>query len=251
MPLFVINNNLVVFSHIPKAGGSSMELYLQKRFGTLNFHVKNNKRSLSARRRSRDINCSPQHFTAQTLEILFPNKPTHSFTIVRNPLDRIVSEYKFQQGKSRIGRFNFSTWLRIALGAAQRDSRIFDNHIRPQIDFIYDGMKVFKLEDGFEQVYAYIDKICGSSGKFESFHIKKRIGSAKIYREDVELICKFYREDFENFDYSLPEFHAYPRDRFLFFRSMLARAVSEALFWSHRCRFGRAPLSSRAHEVAV
>jgi hypothetical protein len=99
MPYFNNNDINVLFIHIPKTGGSSVEYYFSKKF-----NIKLNNNSLYLHNKTyllhNKINSSLQHITynqivenSKEFNINFDN--IKIITIVRNPYERIVSDLFF------------------------------------------------------------------------------------------------------------------------------------------------------------
>jgi len=149
MPIYRIANRLVLFVHVPKCGGSSVERWLGGEAQAEAFVDKNFSRRARRRNWTRG---SPQHADAATLARLFP-RPffDYAFAITRHPEDRIVSEYRYRRGAGRLhGRLGFSDWLEVVVGATRADPHAFDGHLRPQCAFLPENCRVFRLEDGLE-----------------------------------------------------------------------------------------------------
>ena len=92
MPLFVKGGVAILYVHVPKTGGSSIEhMFLDKGFRS-EFLDHGPKNSFNLYRR-----CSPQHLHAKPLlRLLRPQRITFTFMTVRHPLTRLLSEYKMQ-----------------------------------------------------------------------------------------------------------------------------------------------------------
>jgi len=211
MPLIVAHGKRLFFAHVPKVGGSSVSDYLNRRFdGPLAM----NDSAFQQGPGPRDTIISPQHLTARTVATLLGPDVDHSFTVVRDPLARVLSQFRFQTGHSRISRLGFSTWLRIALAAARRDPRVYDNHMRPQTDIVPQDARVFRLENGFTDMIAWLDEVTGHPRPdIEMGHLLKRKSAPiPILRQDGELIADFYREDYDRFGYERPDFASYDPD---------------------------------------
>jgi len=155
MPLFQTHNGLVFFSHIPKCAGMSIEncfSHYPTHLKNPNLHGKN----------QLQFPCSPQHFHAEIIEKMFSIEAfAYSFTVVRNPFDRILSEYKFRsdiaQRQSR-EMLPIDSWLEHSLTEYRKDKYFLDNHLRPQVDFILPQMEIFKLEDGLDSILTGIQQ---------------------------------------------------------------------------------------------
>ena len=70
MPFFRLRQQLVYFAHVPKCAGSSVEVYLQRRFGALAFRDQAHYKDAG----TRWTRTSPQHVTVAALPRLSPPK---------------------------------------------------------------------------------------------------------------------------------------------------------------------------------
>jgi len=196
MPLFRINNSVILFVHVPKTGGSSIEVHLSK-FGraaliTNNDHVW--------------PRCNAQHMDAESYARIIPKDfYDYGFMIVRNPFDRMVSEYRMRhRDHVAAGRRikDFPEWVEGMLRRYQRDHYLLDNHIRPQADFFSPGLEVFRLEDGLSKALERIGAAVGANlaGDVPSEKVSDPIGF-KVSAQCAALIRSFYRTDFKQFGY--------------------------------------------------
>lgn len=212
MPLSKINGKLLHFVHIPKTGGSCITSYLRAK-GPV---------ALYSREAVEWSKTTPQHMDAATQRVLLPQGfCDHRFCILRNPFERVLSEYRYRATRKNKGndlpdhigpqdsltveldwatefRGTFDEWVRKIFSEQIIDPYLCDNHIRPQIEFTVPGLKMFLFEDGLEQVFNWIDQITrtkrsvvpldrNSSSQF----------SIHMLEETRDLIENFYREDFQ------------------------------------------------------
>lgn len=209
MPIFRGAGKLFYFAHVPKCGGSSVELYLKERFGAIGLV---DHRYLSVPEDRRWSRTSPQHVDWESLTRFFPETMFDGvFTVVRHPVARIVSDYVFQIDveKTIAPGTSFADWLRAAFAEYGSDPFLVDNHIRPQVDFAPDGCVVFHLEHGLDAIIPYIDLLVGDeSGPRFVGHTNQRRpdkGEARTVApssEDLALIRAFYAADFDRFGYA-------------------------------------------------
>lgn len=241
MPLAIAGNRTIYFAHVPKAGGTSVELYLQRRFGELSLRPLTRKGRASDFHRGAfsSVMNAPNHLVAQDARHFLPRRVDLSFVLVRDPLARIASEFRFQRRHSRIAALGFSTWLRVMLRAVALDPRIYDNHLRPQVDFLSEGMEVFRLEDGVDRIVTWLDAALGETApETEMTHAQKsaRIAVAPS-RQDVALVARFFAADYARFGYSPPDPAAHPSDPMAGLRDLAARPLARGVILRHRRRW--------------
>jgi len=199
MPIFNINNKRVLFIHIPKTGGTSIENWLSN-FGEMQFYQPGIPTFMK---------CTPQHLTLNDCNVLFSEGFFDIiFAIVRNPYHRLLSEYFFRtadQLKTFKRRVDFSDWLVLHLNEAQTNKHHLDNHFRPQTDFIGEQMKIFKLEDGLEKVISYLKKELKirTSKKIQLLNKSKAKKKLSWSVEALNMVNRFYKNDFEQLKYQI------------------------------------------------
>ncbi|MCU0829871.1 MAG: sulfotransferase family protein [Tabrizicola sp.] len=163
MPLVRINDDLHYFAHVPKCGGTSVEAYLIERFGTLGLHDWTYNEVPEHLRWSRT---SPQHIPVATLRTLFPESwIASSFSVVRHPVTRLISAFLFARDVQ--GTINptatLDDWCKSDLPQLCKDPFFQDGHFLPQSDFVPEGARIFRLEDGLDAVIDHLDALAGNS----------------------------------------------------------------------------------------
>lgn len=244
MPLILAGHQLILFVHVPKAGGSSIETYLQTRFGKL---MLRDQSWLNARLGRCSLAASPQHIDGSDLKRLFPDETLAlSFAVVREPVARLISEFKYQIWpkhrrairRKRFAQLGFSIWLAMALTVARRHPIFLDNHLRPQTEMVPPGAEVFCLEDGFDALVARIDEVTGTRAADLGVGHELRGQPLKLpvrpSRQDLALITSVYAEDFERFGYTPPDLSAAPSDPLAWARHALGRALAPLAWWLYR-----------------
>ncbi|WP_374764219.1 sulfotransferase family 2 domain-containing protein [Yunchengibacter salinarum] len=138
MPVMTGHGRRVLFVHVPKTGGT----YVEDLFRANDFQL-----SFWKPRRDKPAEMiSPQHYHARLLAALFDMTAfDHVFMTVRDPLDRLISEYLMRVPD---GDTPFETWAQEALDRFEKDPRHLDNHLRPQADFAMRGITVMRQEAG-------------------------------------------------------------------------------------------------------
>ena len=216
MPSLMIRGRLIYFAHCPKAGGTSVERFMVERWGAsvgmLGWGW--DRKWAREGERAGEVPSSPQHLVWEDARHVLPRAPDHVFAIVRDPVARMVSEYRYQIEErltGPIGRpirhLGFSTWLRLMLAMADRNPYTHDNHFRPQTAFLPDGdVTVFHLEDGLKPALDWLCARAGEAAPVDLPHLLKskesRVGVPTS--ADKALIYDRFRVDYQRFGYSAP-----------------------------------------------
>lgn len=222
MPIFNIQEKSIHFAHVPKCGGTSISRYLEARFGPmamLDRSFRKNPAQIWTR-------SSPQHVPHAVLDALLgKNAFHHRFAIVRHPATRFLSAYEHQATVAGISRTLSATKLLEMMKKWDENSHYkTDNHFLKAVDIVPENARVFRLEDGFEGLIAWLDSIEGQSRtdlsiRHENDKVKikkkdkgwRRIIGGKVMRPSLdsklaEVIAEFYAEDYVRFGYStMPE----------------------------------------------
>ncbi|GGY40590.1 sulfotransferase family 2 domain-containing protein [Parvularcula lutaonensis] len=238
MPLYIPRGGpRIFFVHVPKTAGTAITNYLGRRFGT---PVMSNRTTFMAEFAKRGFVTPPGHFTAEDLTEFIPEDIDLCFTMVRDPIDRIVSEFRFQkQAQGRMAT-DFSSWLRRMFAGAAKDPRIYHNHIRPQADFVPANAEVFRFETGFDALVARLDAVAGDTvayGIERANSSAKELGDVTVHREDAEAILRFYAEDYDRFGFSRPDLSAMPSDARASWRNLSAQAMAPLLVAKEKRRW--------------
>ena len=196
-----------LFIHIPKTGGSSfsagmIEAGWREIFSIRGVHA--NDLSFAY--------CSPQHYHAEILESLFDLVRFEKIiAILRDPFARLVSEYCWQLHQGMTGLAP-AEWISVAFRNYSDNPYLYDNHIRPQSDFILKGATLFRLEHcGVEEALAFSASSEGiAAGNHPAgrtselpgrgLHLKKTIGNPSLYNAFSplrDLIMTFYQRDYD------------------------------------------------------
>ena len=190
----------LLFIHIPKTGGTSLENYLKKTYKETLFSGYGNNILPEDDLQKNSL----QHQTYSTiykyrdiLEVDF-NSNLKVLTIVRDPYDRIISDLFFFE---LIKKDNTcETVYNIIKDYLYKDC--YDNHNIPQYKFItnsneelIENIKIFRTETLTQDIhnYGFTDYI---GTKSNIIHINY------LNNDSIQLINIFYKKDFELFNYT-------------------------------------------------
>ncbi len=201
MPFVEADGKRILFIHIPKTGGTSIEKWLGSK-GPIMF------RSIGIPPQHRT---TPQHFTYNDLSHLFGDEYfDYSFAIVRNPFNRFVCEYKMRALEARRGIWGqapaFALWSETVVEAYRSNRWFLDNHLRPQWEFISKRVRVFKYEEGLDKI---VQKVCEEVSIPAPSDALGRHMSTDEFSDvidwdvkEITAVKNLYRQDFDMFGYS-------------------------------------------------
>lgn len=211
MPLHRIDDKIVLFVHIPKTGGSTIETWLQS-LGP---------RALKYPGKYEGLLVAPQHFHAGLIENIIPQDfYDDAFCIVRDPFERLMSEYRWafrkrpQAALKGIGSWrrkddatartkHFAKWVRKQFSLTQKDPLTRGNHIRPQSDFLgVAKCTTYRFEDGFGSIIADLAKRWDVQEPEIIPHTNATSPQDLFVDPSTRaLIDRFYAADFETLEY--------------------------------------------------
>ncbi len=196
MPLFTNNNSRVLFIHIPKTAGTSVELMLCKYYA-ISFHSEGFIPALRV---------TPQHLQISDIKVMLDSSFwDYSFAIVRNPYSRLESEYFYQMDKRSL-QFqkypDFSNWVLNHIDRVKKNRFHLDNHLRPQYEFIDSDVEIFKFEAGIDFIIKELSKKLEFKEPGEI--IKTNISNKTEVNWSLNArtqVNNFYKNDFKFFKY--------------------------------------------------
>lgn len=214
MPSLVLDHRLIWFAHCPKVGGTSVEAAMVARWGKRvgHLHWGWDLWWMRGGWRAADPPNSPQHLIWEDALPRLPRRPDAVFALVRDPAARMTSEYRWQrQGRrgTKLGRalsyLPFSLWLRVMLAMARLNPYAYDNHLRPQSDFIPQEAAVFRLEDGLAPALAWLaDAAGGALAETPPHHLSTRRTKIVLRPGDRRRIGAAFQTDYTRFGYPVP-----------------------------------------------
>lgn len=187
-----------IFIHIPKTAGTSIEQFLiDSGKNSLDFKGVKDGRSM-------------HHYRAYDLkrEIPYIFNSLYKFSIVRNPYDRLLSEYYwtpirnvgYKSGKTKV---EFLNYVSEVVHKNQYYENIYNDHFMPQYMFLYDKKllidHVFKYED-LDWVITYLKKKLNIESDLPLLN-RTKIKKDNWNERQKERIYKLYKNDFILFNY--------------------------------------------------
>ncbi|WP_297084238.1 sulfotransferase family 2 domain-containing protein [uncultured Demequina sp.] len=212
MPVLRKDGAALLFVHVPKTGGGSVETAFKDAGWRMDFFDhRGGPGSVNYLRRN-----SPQHTHAADLERIFRiGRFDAVFSFVRDPLPRMRSEYVWRMRKNDsvdVSGRAFERWLRETLRKSLQNPSIYDNHIRPQVEFMVSGAQNFRVEDGIDRGLAHLADLTGLDLPLTVPRLHKGSEVTSVRPADVEitsraarLISEFYGEDYRRFGYDRPD----------------------------------------------
>jgi Sulfotransferase family len=223
MPIFKINGELVLFAHIPKTGGATVQSYFRNYTSVHMF----DDRPLNP-----DFRCSPQHFHCEQLKTLLPfDWYGYKFTIIRNPYTRLVSEYRMRMRDKIVNNVAvepFDRWVNRTFNDYAQNPYTCDNHIRPQWQFVDNSFEIFRFE---ERVPIIINKLqqrlqLPPIAEPIPHRQKSQIIPVSPSKATLSSIADFYKEDFRRFNYALSTCITFIYSTFFKSHAILASGLS-------------------------
>jgi hypothetical protein len=212
MPLFKIDRKIHYYAHVPKCAGSSVENYLEARFGSL--ALKNEQWYNDKMVSERWGEPSPQHISANVMASMIPEDwISSSFAVVRHPVDRFVSAFNFQSQALLTMPPGVCPMdlIRLLDVADTQGNHLYDDHFRPMSDIVPKAAKIFHMEEGFADLVAHLDTLSGSlTGPREVPHVNETLAregadfeTIKLSADSLKWIERRYLKDFERFGYEI------------------------------------------------
>lgn len=189
MPFYIKNDICLFHSHVPKTGGTSVRKFM-------------NSNEFQAEYNQRITAWSQQHrhkYDEELLQEIEKRKPVFSFTFIRHPFDRIFSEFRYGHhwGANKT-ESDFDFFIEYHFKKFNKGG--YDNHLRPQVEYVHDNMKVYKFGN-WEKLVEDIDKIIPLDNKnFPKENSAKPYDWIPQNPETIKKIEEVYKEDYELFN---------------------------------------------------
>jgi hypothetical protein len=213
-------NHETIFVHIPKTAGTSinkmLDCYSENEFVSFDW-VRNMKNkpflpAMSYEELMKVLYCHPQHLKGSQLCDIFPTewKLFYKFAVIRNPYERVVSEYEYIQNHPvnkalDYKGLDFESFVRMVYKLPEFTRKlIFDGHFDLQKDFIVKDNKiivdeVFRYEN-IETCFKVLRIITGKEETHELNFRKKPY--QEYYNNDSKyLVEQMFKIDLNYFGY--------------------------------------------------
>ena len=198
MPVYTKDDIKVLHIHTPKTGGESIEqLFLNN-----NFKMDLYGRSPSTMYVTETGSKIPlQHLHGELLlEKVNLNEINYSFMIYRDPVKRIISDYKFMMHHFETHcKLNADDWIIKTLNEYKKDNSIKHNHIRPQHEFYIDGCDVYDFKSIGNMGRILSESIKGLTN-ISTPHNNRSFRRVTINESTINCVKDFYRKDYEWFE---------------------------------------------------
>lgn len=162
MPVFRINGKNILFIHVPKTGGTTVETILESQC-EMSLHSRGGRLLKPSKGSFLTRSLPLQHFHAEILESMFAaGFFDYAFMVVRDPLERLKSEYRHSLALRHPDTLlNFGHWVQLMLRLSKLAPNLRNNHFRPQSQFRCFNAEVFKLEDGLGDLFRALSSRLG------------------------------------------------------------------------------------------
>lgn len=206
MPVFLSETQNVLFVHVPKSGGTTMERMFSASGWRMRFYgtAKSEPRLKPLRR------CSMQHYHGALLREVFDlGRFDLRFMVVRDPIARFRSEYLMRtRNDPRTDAASVEAWATKVLDRYAANPYVLDNHLRPQHEYLVDDLMLFRLEDGLEAAASAVESALGVTLRRDVQRGQDSVQRAGVSSSQVEIspaleerLRDLYAEDFSAFGY--------------------------------------------------
>lgn len=200
MPVYRIGAFNVLFIHIPKTAGMAIDAHL----------ADHGKVAFDTRIKVRAGEFGPRHQPASVLKTIFLDEMIdYAFMVVRHPVARLVSEYRYQHRHNalqrfRLGLMGFDLWLKYSMMRSSNTPGYRSSHFRKQVDYECFGCEVFRYEDGLDRIMLAVSRVTGVSIPLETrAKNMSAVQPVSISQNSLGIIARRYAEDFDRYNYSI------------------------------------------------
>lgn len=193
-----------LFIHVPKTGGTAIETYFRA-IGLTGYFDPPTYMPVRPY-----LKVPPAHYDYGVLKRLYNLDGLYSFAVVRHPVRRMVSEYKWAMEKSTasemLSKMDFGQYLRFMFDQFKRDENVASGHFKPQVRFVGEKVsKIFKYEAGLDNIIKHVMKDVGFTvdGQLRLPTVNNTSPRKVVPTEgDIALIREAFADDFTAFGYT-------------------------------------------------
>jgi hypothetical protein len=206
MPVFVKDGTTVLYVHVPKTGGTSLEQVFLDSGYEMHYHDD----VFGPGTMNRVRRCTPQHMHAALLRETFALRRFDVvFMTVREPVARFRSEFGMRnRDLPYVDEATVEAWAHDVLDRYTRNPYVLDNHVRPQSAFLLPRAEVHHLEVGLPAIVDRLDAAHGLGLTATDHRLLDRAAASGFSSADVPVsrglerrLQEFYRDDFARFGY--------------------------------------------------
>lgn len=214
----ISHEHKIIFIHVPKCAGTTIEdIFGMRTFDNFYCEIITNdvlkKIPYENFTDEEYRNCAVknmQHYTFRELSKVLKKDILNTYkkiAVVRNPYDRLVSEYHFCELGIKKGK-TFEEFVEINLKLEPYlRNWLFDGHLETQTSFLMNDAGNFNSIDKiyrFEGLNACLEELKIIANNFTNYHGWKSVRKETEYYYNEKLkkaVFDFYKEDFINFNY--------------------------------------------------
>lgn len=201
--------NKVLFIHIPKTAGTSMEVFLGQIYGYSETYIQRCIHGLEPN--TLDLGNDSQHKPITEYSNILPTLD-FIFTIVRNPYDRLISAYSFfklyieRTKYGKLSRLNFQDWFFKEKIESKNLVPTYNYHLLPQTWYLDNYIKqinIYKYETLNKDIEIIKNNLQISHNITfpHKFKTSRYLADYNDIKNILPEINKYYKEDFQNFGY--------------------------------------------------
>lgn len=190
MPVFTKDDQKILYVHVPKTAGSSVLNLFRDNGYEVSYFDEGSVRPFKGL-------CGSQHIHAELIEEEFDlSEFSYIFSIYRDPVDRLISEYTWRCSKGGQRYPSLKYWVELIFDLYDQNNYVNDNHIRPQSEFYFEGCDVYD----FNNISSLPEKL---SEKI-NLNLSEELGytNSSKYKYELtdrckDIIMNFYSSDYD------------------------------------------------------
>jgi hypothetical protein len=203
-----MNNTKLELVHIPKTGGMSIEDAASLE-GILWGYKNPEIHGCTSKTRASYNGVTRWHVPPKCFLEKSPYQGKDTFCVIRDPIDRLVSAYKysFKMGKHR--NKNINLWIKNNFKQNGVSSIAYDGHLDPQVNYIFDdnGNRTCRYVIPFNSLVPGVNKL------MEMYFINARLSESVVHNastmnvnvshlneESKRILTTFYKTDIDTYN---------------------------------------------------